>query len=268
MNVIALQWDIARLDPETNIACLAKHLRAAQPEPGDLVLLPELWPTGYGSRDELKHIVRSMSILWEAFLADVAKTYQINLVAGSVPAFSNKELVNRLVVYEPSGEVLAHYDKIHLFPPMKEHDLFVSGVTLEPFPLTGTGFVLGPTICYDLRFPELFRLLATKGANLFVLAAEFPDPRENLWHVFLAARAAENQAYLVACNRIGGSGSYSFFGSSAVYDPQGKCIARLGRDAGFLKATVDPSIVAETRNSLPVLSHTRLVLSLENLGSE
>jgi len=250
MNVIALQWDIARLDPETNIACVTKHLDAAQPDPGDLVLLPELWPTGYGYRDELRHVVRSKSILWESFLVDAAKAFRINLVAGSVPALSNGELVNRLVVYEPSGEILAHYDKIHLFPPMKEHDLFAEGATLEPFPLTGTEFVLGPAICYDLRFPELFRLLAKKGADLFVLPAEFPDPKEDIWHLFLAARAAENQAYLVACNRTGGFGSHSFFGSSSVYDPRGECLARLGREAGFLKTAIDPSITAKTRNDL------------------
>lgn len=260
MHAIALQWSILRMDPEANMRRATELLEASSPQGGDLVVLPELWPTGYSSRDKLAHAVAEHEQHWSSFCADLAASRGI-VIAGSAPAGAAGSMTNRLMAWGPDG-VLGRYDKIHLFPPMREEELFVPGTRADPIPMPG-GFMMGPAICYDLRFPELFRLLALRGATLFVLPSEFPDPKEDLWHLFLASRAAENQAYLVACNRTGQSGAFTFFGSSAVYDPLGRCLGRLGREEGYLKVEIDPAAVTETRTALPVLPQTRLAIEVQ-----
>lgn len=257
MHAIALQWSIRRGDPQANIARAKELLEAASPEPGDIVVLPELWPTGYARRERLCQAAAEHGEEWATFVRDAAASRGIAL-AGSAPTAEAGSLVNRLEVWGERG-LLGYYDKMHLFPPMKEEDLFSPGRAAVPIPLSN-GLVVGPVICYDLRFPELFRLLAVRGASVFVLPSEFPDPKEDLWHIFLAARAAENQAYVVACNRTGESGGFTFFGSSAVYDPSGRCLGRLGREEGFLKIPLDPAEVVQARRALPVLSQVRLVI--------
>ncbi|MCU0612558.1 MAG: carbon-nitrogen family hydrolase [Candidatus Eisenbacteria bacterium] len=243
------------------MARLNALLRAAAPEPGDLVVIPELWPTGYARRASLEAATSAHGGRWSSFVAGIARECGV-FIAGSAPHTEDDRLTNRLVVYGPSGDSLGFYDKMHLFPPMREDELFSAGGKVEAIPLPGSGFVLGPAICYDLRFPELFRLLALRGATLFVLPSEFPDPKEDLWHVFLASRAAENQAYVVACNRTGESGAFTFFGSSAVYDPLGRCLGRLGREEGYLKVPLDASEVVRARASLEVLSRVRLSIGV------
>jgi len=257
MHVIPLQWDIRRMAPEANMDAATNLAQSAAPDPGDLVVLPELWPTGYASRAKLAEAADAYGTRWASFCADLAMSYRI-MVAGTVPFRNEESLTNRLVVYGPTGDLAGFYDKIHLFPPMREEDLFSHGDRVAPISLCDVPFVIGPAICYDLRFPELFRLLALRGVTLFVIPAEFPDPKEDLWHLFLSSRAAENQAYVIACNRTGGSGTFTFFGSSAVYDPSGRCLGRLGRGEGFLKVPLDPEAVTRARESLAVLTQVRL----------
>ncbi len=256
MHAIPLQWALVRGDPAANMGIASAILADARPDPGDIVLLPELWPTGYTSRARLVTLATEYGPRWLSFCAEVAARYRI-VLAGTLPYADGETLWNRLTVHGPRGDLLGSYDKVHLFSLMREHELFSPGTRVEPIPL-GNGFVVGPAICYDLRFPELFRLGALRGATLFLVPSEFPDPKEDLWHIFLSSRAAENQAYLIASNRTGGSGSFTFFGSSAVYDPLGRCLGRLGREEGFLKVETDPAMVTHVRMAVPVLPHARL----------
>jgi len=262
MNLIALQWDLFRLDPSRNMEKADCLLRRAHPESGDIVVLPELWPTGYDTREKLRSAIGSHETAWLSFLKENAAAYGIFLIGGSVPALDKERTFNRSIVFNPSGKHIGYYDKIHLFPPMHEERLFYPGRTAHPVETDIPALIFGPAICYDLRFPELFRHLANQGASLFVLPAEFPDPKVEIWHTLLSARAAENQAFIVACNRIGRSGSFSFFGSSAVYDPLGQCLGRLEREEDFLKVPINIDLVNSTRGQLPVLSHTKLTISL------
>ena len=262
MNLIALQWDLIRLDPHKNIEKARNLLQSAHPEPGDIVVFPELWPTGYGKVEDLRTLINNQETRWLSFLEEIAIQHAIHLVGGTVPASDGGHLFNRMNVVNPTGLFLGSYDKIHLFPPMHEDRLFTPGSEAHIVETDVPELVFGPVICYDIRFPELFRYLANNGATLFVLPAEFPDPKEDIWHAFLSARAAENQAFLIASNRTGCSGSFSFFGSSAVYDPQGRCLGRLGREEGVLKVAIEPDLIKEIREQLPVLSHTRMTISL------
>jgi predicted amidohydrolase len=250
---------VACLDPEQNIRHATSLFQKARLHPGDIVVMPELWPTSYGTKTELRHLIIEKGPLWSAFLEDAAKTFGVYLVGGTVPALVDDALVNRLVIYSPLGDQTAFYDKMHLFPPLHEEELFAAGALANTFPLEASPFIVGPVVCYDLRFPELFRLLATKGANLFVLPAEFPDPKEDLWHTFISARAAENQAFVIACNRTGELEPFTFFGSSAIYDPEGRCVGRMGRESGYLSVPLDASLIEQTRRRLRVLEHTRIV---------
>lgn len=238
-----------------NVRTASRLVEQSGAAPGDLVVLPELWPTGYASKESLVPLAAEAA--WEGFCREVGSA-GIYLV-GSAPCLDRGLLTNRWHLWGPSG-LMGWYDKVHLFKPMREDVLFSPGSEVRPVALPG--LVVGPVICYDLRFPELFRLLAVQGTTVFAMPAQFPDPKEDLWHIFLASRAAENQAYVVACNRTGAEKSVSFFGSSAVYDPLGRCLGRLGREEGWVRVPLDLDLVQETRRALPVLQETRLTIGV------
>ena len=116
---------------------------------------------------------------------------------------------------------------------------------------------MGLAICYDLRFPELFRVYALAGAKIVFLPAEWPHPRLNHWQILLRARAIENQMYVVACNRVGTSKDTHFCGHSCIIDPWGEVVAEIGEDDGILTAEIGINKVDEVRSSIPIFADRR-----------
>lgn len=165
---------------------------------------------------------------------------------------------NTLPVIGPREGVLGAYRKIHLFPPMKEPQWIIPGempLSLE-LPWGRTGFA----ICYDLRFPELFRRYAGDGAQVVFLPAEWPYPRLEHWRTLLRARAIENQCYMVAVNRVGTDADTEtrYCGHSTVIDPWGETVLEAGETEGHFTVTIDIDLVAQVRSALPVLDSRRL----------
>ena len=161
------------------------------------------------------------------------------------------DLHNTSVVLGPDGRQLARYRKVHVFGyESRERSLIAGGTELATFPIGGAR--AGMAVCYDLRFPELFRALADQVA-LYVVPATWPAARAEHWSTLLAARAIENQAFVVGCNAAGTNAGVRIGGRSAVIAPSGSVVAMAGDAPGRLDATIDLDDVAATRADFPAL---------------
>lgn len=234
-----------------------------------LVVLPEYFPI-MGLKDTDKLAVREQpgSGMIQFFLSKVARELKIWLVGGSIPLVADEpdKMRNACLVYDDNGEQVARYDKIHLFNLELGNEHYDEGRTIEPgkqVVVVDSPFGrLGLAVCYDLRFPELFR--AMHDVNIIVLPSAFTETTGKMhWEVLVRARAIENLAYIVAA----GQGGYHIngretHGNSMIVDPWGKVLDRLPRGSGVVVAEIDPSYLASLRASLPALSHRTITSSL------
>jgi len=227
-----------------------------------LVALPEYFPL-IGANDAERLAARESGARGpiQSFLSDIARELGIWLVGGSLPLTANDpaKLRNSCLVYDPSGTRVARYDKIHLFGFTRGAESYNESLTIE----AGTQAVafdtplgrIGLAICYDLRFPELFRALGT--VDLLVVPAAFTETTGRAhWELLLRARAVENQCYLLAAAQGGEHPSGRLtHGNSMIVDPWGEVLARLDKGPGVVSAEIDPARLTEVRTSLPALQH-------------
>lgn len=228
----------------------------------DLVVLPELWPIGAFAIDLMPSFGESLQGPLCTALAEVAATSATWVFGGSfVERFESADgrvqYFNTQVVFAPDGSLAGIYRKVHLFGfNGGETTVMSSGddaVVLD-CPLGRTGLVT----CYDLRFPELFRALVDRGAEVFVMPAGWPERRVSHWQVLARARAIENQAYVLACNESGTHGGVPIAGGSLVIDPQGEVLAEAGPGEEILSVGIDPDRVAAWRGAFPALEDRRM----------
>jgi deaminated glutathione amidase len=179
---------------------------------------------------------------------------------------SETRLINRLYLFNPAGEILAQYDKIHLFDVTlpngdvyRESDLYDAGTRMVMAD-TAHGKI-GLSICYDVRFPALYRHYAHSGAEILFIPAAFTVPTgEAHWHVLMRARAIENGCYVVAAAQTGThAGGRKTYGHSVIIDPWGRVLADAGTDVGFIMADIDLKLVHETRAQIPSLKHGKII---------
>ena len=254
MLTIALaQMDVPRGQPEANLARARVFAGQARDVEADLLLLPELWLHGY----DLERAETWATPLGEggfAEMASLAREYSLHL-SGSLLERHADGVSNTAVLYGPDGKLLGSYRKMHLFRLMQEHHHLVPGIhaTLCHTPWGPTG--LG--ICYDLRFPELFRVMALAGAKLFVIPAQWPVKRLEAWLLLARARAAENELIVAACNRVGDDGDVSFPGRSIVVDPWGNTVVEGDAQERLLIARTDLHEIEKARRYLPVYKDRR-----------
>lgn len=237
-------------------ACAAnwRVARAALAQAGageaDLVVLPEMWLTGYAYRTLGELALRTPESL--ARVGALAKKYGYFVVGSWAERADDGHLYNTACIVGPDGRVRARYRKVHLFGPMKEDRHFVRGraVTVVDLEIGRIGIAL----CYDLRFPELARKMALAGAELLLYPSQWPGSRLGHFHTLLAARAIENQVFAAGVNRAGRSVSVQFGGGSTVIDPRGEVLVQLGGEAGFVEADLDLDQVAAARSTITYLA--------------
>jgi predicted amidohydrolase len=219
----------------------------------DLVLLPELWHCGYYAFDRYAADSESVSGPLVQALRRKARELRIHLCTGSFVERDGPNLYNTALLLDPDGEILARYRKIHLFGHgSKECQLLRPGdeITVVPTPWAKFGLA----ICYDLRFPELFRQMLDRGAEVFLITSAWPLPREAAWEVLNRARAIENLAYLFSCNCAGEVDGKHYVGRSMIVDPLGAVLADGGANETIVVAEIDASKkVATARRELPFL---------------
>ncbi|HSI11662.1 MAG TPA: carbon-nitrogen family hydrolase [Chthoniobacter sp.] len=248
-NVYAVQLDIVWEDKAANFRKVEEMVAAAAPAAGSLVVLPEMFACGFSMNLVItrQHADRED----ETFLAGLAQKHGVFVAAGVVSAGAAEMGRNEAVVFSPEGKLLARYAKIHPFSLGGEAQGHERGTEIVTFPWGG--FVVAPFVCYDLRFPEIFRAAARKGADLLVVMALWPVKRQQHWLTLLQARAIENQAYVVGVNRVGGEPELLYAGRSVVIDPHGVSIADAGEREHILSALIEPEIVTAWRRDFPAL---------------
>ncbi len=253
MNIYALQFDIAWEDKAANHRTVEQLLQSSAPVPGSIVVLPEMFATGFSMNLTATDDTASGQTL--RFVRSMALQYGVTVVAGLVNRHHSGLGLNQSIAISPSGEELARYDKIFPFTPGGEAAHYAAGSRLSLFPWQG--FTVAQFICYDLRFPEIFRAAASQGANLITVIASWPKARTAHWIALLQARAIENQSYVVGVNRCGQDPGFGYSGRSLVIAPSGEIIADAGNASTVISATPDIEDLVDYRRRLPFLADLR-----------
>jgi deaminated glutathione amidase len=251
---------------EANIAAADRHVRAAAADGATLVVLPEKW-TAMGSPEDLRAGAQTLDGSAIGWARGTASELKLDLVAGSIAerVEGREKLSNASVHVGPDGEIKAVYRKLHMFDVEIEGKQYRESDTDEPgeeivVSELADGAKLGMSICYDLRFPELFRVLALRRARVVALPAAFtlPTTRDH-WEPLVRSRAIENQVFVVAANQVGAHpGGHHSGGRSLIVDPWGTVLARAdGETPGHVVAQLDFDHQDEIRQRVPLLSHRR-----------
>ncbi|TBL12713.1 carbon-nitrogen family hydrolase [Bacillus paranthracis] len=218
MKVACIQMDIVFGDVEKNIENAKNKISEAMKERPDVIVLPELWTTGY-DLTRLSEIADRDGLETKEKLIEWSKQYGVHIVGGSIAKQTEQGVTNTMYVVTNKGELVNEYSKVHLFQLMDEHKYLIAGNRTGEFKLDDVE--CAGTICYDIRFPEWMRVHTAKGAKVLFVVAEWPLVRLAHWRLLLQARAVENQCYVVACNRAGKDPNNEFAGHSLIVDPWG-----------------------------------------------
>jgi len=253
MDIVCCQLDIAWEDKQTNFAKVQSLLDQAKPLAGSLVVLPEMFATGFSM--DVARIAEGELSETTAFLAELARTWNLYLVGGLVAAGSPGRGRNQAVAFSPEGKELVRYTKIHSFSPGGESEHYDCGGAVTSF--TAQDWTVAPFICYDLRFPEIFRLAARRGTHIELVLANWPDKRIHHWLCLLRARAIENQVYVAGVNRCGTDPRLHYNGHSAIISPNGDVLAQAGDQEGIIRASLDAHMFRSLRSGLPFLQDLR-----------
>jgi predicted amidohydrolase len=260
MNIYCCQLDIVWEDKEANYRKVEALLAHARPQRNSLVLLPEMFATGFS--------MNVASIAEDAengstaqFLSRQAAKLSVFLVGGFATRGDDGMGRNVLAVFGPDGKRVVDYTKIHPFSIGDEHRHYAGGERVRTFSwprdASDTGATVSPFICYDLRFPEIFRLGARAGAEVIAVIANWPQPRIEHWVTLLRARAIENQAYVAGVNRCGTDPKLVYPGRSIIVDPHGVILADAGSEECVITAAIDLPALRDYRQRFPVLSDMR-----------
>ncbi len=253
MKAALLQMAVLERNETANVA-RGLYLLEEAAKGHDIMVLPEIWTTGYS----IGHLE------WEAAKANgslirdicsIAGKNSCAIIAGSIAMKREGRVYNTSLAINKEGKIVNIYDKTHLFGLFNEEKYFAPGNNFNAFDLDGV--CCGSTICYDLRFPELYRHLALQGAELIFCPAEWPKARGNVWELLLQARAMENQLFMIGVNCAGEFKGAPFYGHSMAVDPYGKIIGEAGDGEEILSVEIDLSKAAKLRQSINVLADVR-----------
>jgi len=264
LRVAAVQLN-ATADEAANLAVADRLTRAAAADGARLIVLPEKW-TVMGSDAQQRAAAEPLDGPVVQWARAIARELEVDLVAGSILELisGQEKLANTSVHVDPQGEVRAVYRKMHMFDvevdgrSYRESDLEEPGDEIV-LSQTADGVELGMSICFDLRFPELYRILALRGARVLVLPAAFTlATTRDHWETLLRARAIENQAFVVAANQYGAHpGGQRSGGRSMIVDPWGVVLAQAADGEGHIAADLDLGRQQQIRARLPALANRR-----------
>ncbi|MCU0724757.1 MAG: carbon-nitrogen family hydrolase [Planctomycetes bacterium] len=250
MIVAGLQTDVAWEDPPANFRRAEELATRAVRAGARLVVLPEMFATGF-SMDAAKVAPRGPEI--RDFLAGLARKLEVHVLGGYVEPGEPRPR-NACSLLGPDGSERLRYHKIHPFSFAGEHLHYAAGEALPAVEVEGVRVT--PVICYDLRFPELFRAAADR-TDLFVVIASWPAKRAEAWRALLLARAIENLAFVLGVNRVGVGAGEPHSGDSTLLDPYGRVLASASQVETFLLAEVDPGLSRRARESTGFLNDRR-----------
>ncbi len=258
MKIALVQLDIVWESKKINCERAEGFIKKASHEKCDIVVFPEMFNTGFSMN--VSTIAEDEDDETASVLSDMAKRYEVNLIAGfPAKAFDDEKGENTAVIFGRKGELIARYVKIHPFSFASEDQYYTAGNNTVIFNIEGMSASI--FICYDLRFPEVFRSIAKDIQAVFVIA-NWPSSRKEHWVTLLKARAIENQCFIIGVNRTGTDGNGIHYpGASRVFDPSGTEICSGNDTNEFITCMINPRGVAETRARFPFLRDMRLSLS-------
>lgn len=250
MNVVCCQFDISWENKDANHDKVRALIDRAAPLKGSLIILPEMFATGFSM--DVATISDSGSRQTQEFLASTAVEYGLYVLGGIVSTASDGRGRNECITFSPDGVEIARYCKLHPFTFCGESEYYVAGAATRVFACNE--FNVAPFICYDLRFPEVFRTAVQEGATLFTIIANWPASRAAHWITLLKARAIENQAYVAGVNRCGEDPLLTYSGYSMIIDPRGEILAEAGGQESLISAELDLQALMNYRREFPVLN--------------
>ncbi|MBX3356036.1 MAG: hypothetical protein KF724_10120 [Phycisphaeraceae bacterium] len=250
MRVLLLQMDPVWQDPKTNREEIERQISKASPPRGAFILNPEMAETGF-----VPEVAASDDGQGASFAAAMARKFGVWFQHGCVERASDGFGRNMAIVANPEGRIVARYAKIFPFGFGAETRGFRGGATIAPFAV-GEARVC-PFICYDLRFPEVWRLAALAGSEIFSIGASWPAVRHEAWRALCISRAIENQAFVLGCNRAGRDPTHDYRGGSIVISPQGEVLAEGAASACVLETSLDLKALREWRERFPALRDVR-----------
>ncbi len=276
---VALVQLTSRRDVDKNLDTCRRLAEEAAEAGAKWILFPENAPFLGRDADKIP-IAESIDGPMVSAFAEMARQFNAWITLGSFPESSPdpKRTYNTQVLLGPDGSIVNHYRKIHLFDVQIDDDVnfcesdsvypgeeVVDTVVTDP---DGQDRCVGMTICYDLRFPEIYRALQTRGVDAITIPSAFTLSTGSVhWHALLKARAIENQAYILAPNQWGHHfGKRRSYGQSAIYDPWGRCVACASDRESIIVAELDFDYLAEIRRAMPVLAHRRDDLTIDTAG--
>jgi predicted amidohydrolase len=249
MKVFCCQINCAWENKPANYKRVRSLLQNARIPKGSLVVLPEMFATGFSMNVEATR--EGASPETDLFVRQAAVDNEAFIIAGVVGTGPDGRARNQALVFSTTGQPLARYTKIHPFTLGGEAACYAAGTEIVTFDWNGC--TTAPLVCYDLRFPEVFRSAVARGTQLYAVIANWPVKREMHWVTLLQARAIENQAYVVGVNRCGADPKHTYSGRSMVIDPHGKILAEIGNEEGVIGADVDLAALEAWRKDFPAL---------------
>jgi omega-amidase len=257
MKVAVAQISCSLGDSDANLLKVRDFCARAKETDADLIVFPEMIDTGY-SMPVIKAHAASWSGGFVSGLQEIARQLSIAIVSG-VSERDGASIYNSQVFVDQQGKIIAKYRKTHLYAvaPVEEQTCFAAGDRFASFAFGNLH--LGFSICYDLRFPEMYRELATKqNVDVFIISSAWPFPRVEHFRTLALARAIENQSYVIASNRVGKDDDLWFCGSSAIIDPRGVMIAAASADREeLIQADVSEELVLSVRSRVESVAHRR-----------
>lgn len=253
LEVCIVQPSIALGDIDDNLTRALSLIDAAAKEGRlDIIVLPEVFATGF-PYDVLPDLAKRSGYVIET-LGNKARELQSFIMFTIVVEVEGK-YYNRFFSINPSGEIVASYDKTHLFSRAGEDKFFTPGDTTVNFNVGGAK--VAPLICYEVRFPELSRKQVLEGAEILIYPAQWPGFRIFQWEMLLKARAVENQCYVIGVGAYGPHGDTQMGGHSMVIAPYGDVLCRVDDEEGYARATIGPERIRDLRSRIPVLVERR-----------
>ncbi|MBK9097893.1 MAG: carbon-nitrogen family hydrolase [bacterium] len=252
MKIALVQYNPAWEDKESNKQKILSLVREI--EGVELFIFPEMTLTGFTMKSrEMSETIQGESF---RFFSLLAKEKASNVFAGIIER-RDKRIYNTFIHIKPDGDLVKLYRKIHPFSYSGENKHFNAGV--KPAYTKIRTWKIGLTICYDLRFPELYRKYGKKRNHLVVNIANWPDTRIEHWRTLLKARAIENQCYVAGINRVGKDPKLFYPGFSSVFDPMGKELATVENEEKVIVVELDKNYVKEVREKFPFLDDIKLI---------
>ena len=255
MKIAVAQISCSIGDPGANLLKVRDFSARAKQADADLIVFPEMIDTGYSMP-----VIQANAASWtDGFvpeLQEIARKLSIAIVSG-LSERDGASIYNSQVFVDQQGNIISKYRKTHLFAvaPIEEHKCFSPGDAFTSFAFAGLRF--GFSICYDLRFPEMYRkLVIEQNANALIVSSAWPFPRVEHFRTLAMARAIENQSYVIAANRVGTDDGVSFCGTSAIIDPGGIIIASASPDREeLIQAELSQELVRSIRDRMEIFAH-------------